>query len=176
MKDKNYCLRIEGMCPHKISKTKKTCFIIIPYEELHSKNIEKMLKSAVTSVFKLTPVIGKNLKRLGSSDMYCTRVCRPIKEATQCIADLTYKNTNVGFEIAVAQSFEKPVIITRYITQNKGLTDEEKELIDKLKQKGEIQCSEVPNDVPADINGIFRVDYKNETELKRKLKEAFYPR
>ena len=173
MVDKIFCGRINGNCPHEISKTEKTSFVITSYEELHSKEIEKMLKNAISSAFKLKPIVAKQIRSLGSSDMYCTRVCKPIQECTQCVADLTYKNTNVGFEIGVAQSFQKPVIITRYMPNTNPLTKTERTNIKKLMKKGTIQYSEMPIDVPADINAILRVEYRNETELKRKLKEGF---
>ena len=145
----------------------------MPYEELHSKTIEKMLKNAVKNVFKLKPVLSKGIRKVGSSDMYCNRVCKPIQECAQCIADLTYKNTNIGFEIGIAQNYQKPVIITRYIPKIPKLTKSDIKILKSFNKKGKIQYSEMPIEIPADINGVFRVDYKNGKELKSKLKEGF---
>ncbi len=172
MVEKNFCMRFGYDCPHKISKTKKNCFIMMAYEEFYSKQIEKMLKNAVKSILKLNPILAKQVQHFGSTDLYCTKVCKPIREAFRCIADLTYNNTNVGFEIAVAQGWEKPVIITRYIPKDFNIKNEEEKVLKKLKNKGAIQYSKVPQNISGDFGGIFRIDYSNETELKRKLKEA----
>lgn len=173
MAEKKFCVRIDGECPHEISKTKKNCFIIMAYEESHSKEIEKILKKAIKSILKLKPILAKHIKHSGSTDLYCTKVCKPIKEATYCIADLTYNNTNVGFEIAVANSFDKPVIITRYIPKKLKIKPEDEKVLKKLKHKGAIQYSEIPNKISGDFGGLLRIDYNSERELKKKLKEAF---
>lgn len=89
---------------------------------------------------------------------------------------MTYKNTNIGFEVAVAQSFEKPVIITRYMPKTVEVTGKDKATLKRLRKKGAIQYSKMPIEVPADITSVYRVDYKNESELKRKLKEGFSPK
>ena len=46
MTEKDYCFKIDGTCPHRISKTKKNCFIMMPYDQFYSDEIEKMLKKA----------------------------------------------------------------------------------------------------------------------------------
>lgn len=146
------------------------------YEEYYSNEIEKLLRNSVKKVFKLKPVLAKKVKQKGSTEMYCTRVCRPIKEATLCIADLTYNNTNVGFEIGVAQELHKPVIITRYIpkiSKKVQLKPSEDKSLQKLKKRGILQYSKVPYKIPSDVGGIFRVDYKDEKDLMKQLKEGF---
>jgi len=146
------------------------------YEEVFSPKIEKMLKNAVGKVLKLNPILAKDLRQQGSADLFCTRVCRPIKEATECIVDLTYANTSAGFELGIAQGFKKPVIVTRYMSGKKSLTNEEKKLLKelpKLKEKGIIQFFEIPCQIPADISSVYRIDYKNEKELQEGLKKGF---
>ncbi len=173
MKEKTYCPKIDAICPHKISKTKNTCFIMMAYNQTYSKKIETMLKNATEKILKYKPVLAKNLKHKGSTDMFCTTVCRPIKESTICIADLTYINTNVGFELATAQSLQKPVIITQFDPTKKELTKEELKILNDAKKKGKIQYSEIPNTLPSDVQGMIRIRYSSEVELKRKLKEGF---
>ena len=172
MEQKDFCERIEGKCPHKISKVSKDCFIMMAYNNAHSKEIERILKKVIKSVLKLSPVLAKNIKHIRSTDLYCTKVCKPIRKSTHCIADLTYNNTNVGFEIAIAHKWGKPVIITRYLPEKLKIKDDDKKILEKLKNKGAIQYSEIPNTISGDFGGIFRIDYSNESELKEKLKEA----
>lgn len=173
MVEKDYCVKIDGLCPHSISKTKKQCFIIMAYEQHFSDKIKDILKNGVREVYGLDPILSKEIRKKGSSDMYCTKVCRPIRQATLCVADLTYNNTNVGYEIAIAQKFNKPVIITRYKKCEGTLTSEDYDFLTQLKNSGIIQYSLVPNDIASDVQGIFIVEYRDETELKRKLKEGF---
>lgn len=174
MTSKDYCSRIDGTCPHKISTTKNTCFIMMSYNELFSENIEKMLKRIVENYLKLTPILAKDIRHTGSTDMFCTKVCRPIKESTYCIADFTYENSDVGFETSIAHNCKKPVIITRYIPQLENLTEVQKTLLEEIRKKGIIQYSMVPNKIDdSDIQGIFRIDYSTEKELKQKLLSNF---
>lgn len=173
MIDKDYCVKIDGACPHKISKTKKQCFVIMAYKQYYSDEIENIFKTVVKNVYGLDPILSKDIRQRGSSDMYCTKVCRPIRQATICIADLTYNNTNVGYEIAIAQKYNKPVIITRFTPFGEEITEDEMDLLNNLEDRGVVQYSYVPNEIASDIQGIFRVDYRNERELKRKLKEGF---
>ena len=173
MSKKRFCQRIGGDCPHVISKNKKNCFIMMAYNHPYSPKIEAILKRAIKLAFKLKPELAKNIKQTQSGDMYCKTVCRPINEATLCIADFTYNNSNVGFEFGIAQGMDKPVIVTRYMPKEVKLTKAEKSFLKKVRLKGAIQYSEVPYNIPADISGIFRVDYSNEDELKKKLKEGF---
>jgi hypothetical protein len=173
MTEKTFCAKINGKCPHKISKSKKTCFIMMAYEELNSKKIEKMLTLAVKKAIKVRPILSKSIKITGSCDLFCNRVCRPIREATYCISDLTYKNTNVGFEIGIAQKYDKPVIITKYVVKKVKIKTKEKTLLEKLKKNGAIQYTEMPVEIPADITAIHRIEYKSDLELRKKLKETF---
>lgn len=173
MVDKNYCFKIDGSCPHRISRTKKQCFIIMAYDQCYSNIIESIFRNAIKEVYGLDPILSKDIKHRGSSDMFCTKVCRPIQQATLCIADLTYNNTNVGYEIAIAQKFNKPVIITRYTATGNSLTDADKITLDDFAGRGIIQFSYLPNKIASDIQGIFRIDYTSEKELKQKLKDEF---
>ena len=170
----NYCHRLEIDCPHKISKTAKICFIIMAYEELYSENIEKILKKAIKSVLKLNPILAKGIKKRGSTDLFCTKVCKPIKESTYCVVDATYTNTNVGIEYALAQGFKKPVILTMYKPKIKSdISPEDLKVLTKLRKKGNIQYFEMPVGVPSDVKAIFSAEYKDEKELKKKLKQNF---
>jgi hypothetical protein len=143
------------------------------YEENRSKLIEKILKHAAKKALKCEPVLAKNIKKKGSTDLFCTRVCKPIQESTYCIVDVTYKNTNVGLEYATAQGFNKPVIVTKYIpdTTNK-LEKKELAILRKLKEKDKIQFAVLPLGIPSDISGKTYIEYPNELELLRKIREA----
>lgn len=172
MDEKNethYCQRIEAACPHKFSKANKTCFIMMSYTQVYSEKIEAMLRKVVKNVLHLEPILAKDLKQQGSSDVFCTRICRPIKEARLCLADVTYTNTNVGFEMGISQELSKPVIITIYTPKKIEIKEKDKTVLDKLQRQGIIQYSEVPANIPSDITGIFRVEYKDYTELYDRL-------
>jgi len=170
-----HCPRIEASCPHQIANANptKTCFIIMAYEERFSEEIENILSNAIKKSLNFNPVLAKGLKKGGSTDIFCTRVCKPIIESLYCILDCTYKNTNIGIEYATAQKFGKPVIITKYKPKKIiKLTGEEEKILEKLKKKGAIQYSKIPLDVPTDISGIFYIEYSGEEELNKKLLEA----
>jgi len=172
--DKDVCARFDAKCPHPINEEKKVCFIMMAYDKPYSKKIEIILKKSVKVAFKLEPKLSKNIKQTGSGDMYCKTVCRPIRESTLCIADLTYNNTNIGFEFGVAQELKKPVIITVYKPKKQiKLGKKAFEELKKLEKKGAIQFSEVPQKIPSDMGGMLRVEYSSEEELIKKLKEQF---
>lgn len=172
---KIYCPRIEAFCPHQVdSKTTNTCFIMMAYEEIYSPKIEKILNKATKDVLKLKPVLAKDLKKGGSTDVFCTRICKPIIESFTCILDCTYNNTNIGIEYATAQRLGKPVIVTRYIpNKTNKISKKEKNTLDELKKKGVIQYSVMPIKVPSDISGIYYISYSTETELFKELKGKF---
>jgi len=172
MEQKDFCERIDEKCPHKISKISKDCFVMMAYKETYSKEIERILKKVIKSVLKLNPILAKNIKHTGSTDLYCTKVCKPIRKSAQCVADLTYNNTNVGFEIAIAHKWGKPVIITRYMPKKTKIEKDDEKVLKRLKTKGAIQYSETPHTISGDFGGMFRIDYSSALELKQKLKEA----
>lgn len=166
------CSRIKAICPHGIS-SKKTCFIMMAYNESYSSAIEGMLKKAVTKVLKLRPVLAKSSKIFGSTDLFCTRVCKLIMESTCCIADLTYNNTNVGIEIETAHGSDKPVIVTQYIPdrRKKIIRQEDKKTLKRLSKANLVQYSTLPLEVASDLAGLFYIRYKDQNDLIKQLRE-----
>ncbi len=177
-KDNKNCPRIQGVCPHLKKKplNKRTCFVMMAYEEKCSPDIESMLKKAIINVLKVEPVLAKDVKSLGG-DMFCITVCKEIIESEYCIVDITYKNTNVGIEYAVAQySFNKPVVITQYAPKKTkgsriGLEENEKMVLEKLKKRGLIQYCTLPL-TTSDLIGISYIKYSDEQELEEGLRKA----
>jgi len=143
------------------------------YEQLHSKKIEKMLIGAALKAIKMKPILAKETRLRGSTDVYCTKVCKPIKQSTICIADLTYNSINVGLECGVAQHFEKPIIVTTYKPRKTGqITNRENRILKKLKKSGAIQYLPLPYH-PPDFASLFRVEYSNKAELISGLRNGF---
>lgn len=143
------------------------------YSEKYSKKIERMLKIAVRDVLRSKPILAKDLKTESSSDLFCTRVCKPIRESSLCIVDLTYNNINVGFEYGRSLGFDKPCIITRFVFNAKQMKKGEIESLSKLKRDDKIQVSILPFNIPPDFESIFRVDYSTQKELNDKIRGAF---
>jgi len=170
---KIYCPRRGSDCPYKIS-AKKICFVAMAYNEIDSPIIEKILKKAVIRAFKLKPILAKELKTLGSTELFCTKVCKPILESTYCIADVTYNNTNVGLEVGTAHGFDKPVFVTQYVPdkKNKTITSKEKRSVERLKKAGKLQYSILPLKMVSDLAGIFYIEYTNQNDLVKKLKDS----
>ena len=167
------CPRIDGKCPHETTTDKNKCFIVMAYEQLYSDKIETMLSNAAEKVFESEPILAKNIKHKSSMDLYCTKVCRPIKQSTICLVDVTYNSINVGLEYSVAQNFKKPVIVTKYLPQKiPKISEEERESLEKIKGRGSIQYLDLPYH-PPDFASLYRVDYKNEKELIKKLENEF---
>ncbi|MCZ7383578.1 MAG: hypothetical protein O8C63_02385 [Candidatus Methanoperedens sp.] len=143
------------------------------YNEFFSQDIEKMLRWSVKSE-EITPILAKDLKTKGSVELFCNTVCRPIRESRYCIVDLTYDNTSVGYEWALAEKFEKPVIATLYKPKiRKVSNDVERKCKDKLKEKGIIKYPAVRKEVPADFRGLYIIKYTNKNTLKDELKKHF---
>lgn len=167
-----YCPRTEANCPHRVS-AKKICFVIMAYTELYSSDIEKMLKRAVINVLKLKPILAKDSKKFGSTQLFCTKVCKHIIESTCCMVDVTYNNTNVGIEIATAHGFDKPIIITQYIPnkKNKEIKKDERKMLERLRKTDLLQYSVLPLDMVSDLSGIFYIRYKDQSDLIKQLKE-----
>jgi len=170
------CPKNEGICSHfnPKSRNKRTCFIMMAYEEECSPIILRILKNA-TKVLNLKPVLAKEVKGAGSKDMFCTKICQKILESTYSIADFTYKNNNVGFECGLAQGlWEKPVIITQYISpkQKKPIKVDDKKVLKKLSEAGMIQYSPLPLDIPSDLSSVYYFKYSSEVELKNEFKKV----
>jgi len=172
-KTKFKCPRFNIDCPHKISAIKNTCFIIVSYDNIHSKKIESYLMEASKKALRLKPVVARKIKQTSSADLYCTKVCKPIQEATACIIDLTYNNTNVGFEYGFAQTLGKPIIHTKFITDVPHLKPSEEKILKEIKRRGSIQYTVLPYRPPADFSGVVRVEYKNKNDLISQLKSDF---
>lgn len=87
------------------------CFVLMPFEDPFTSYYEKILK----------PTIEKcGLLALRADDVYGTRtimsdIWRSIKNADLLIADLTFRNPNVLYELGLSHAINKKVII---ITQN----------------------------------------------------------
>jgi hypothetical protein len=167
---KDFCTRIQGACPHS-RKNKEFCFIMMAYDEFYSKEIEEMLKWSIST--EATPKLAKDFRTKGSVDMFCVTVCKPIKESRFCIADVTYDNTSVGYEWALAEKFDKPVIATLYQPKIKSFNDSEKISRDKLIQKGVIRYPAIRKDFPGDFRALLTIKYKNRDILKKNLEKNF---
>lgn len=168
---RDYCSRFQGDCKHPL-KNDGTCFIIMSYEDYHSETIEKIIRGAIKSN-DVTPKTSKDFKTKGSADMFCTRVCKPIRECNFCIADVTYDNTSVGFEWALAEKFDKPVIATLYQPTKTLLEPDEIKFKTKLKNKGVIKYPPLRKEVPGDFRGLMTIKYKNKDGLESQLKNQF---
>lgn len=168
---KDFCPRFQSDCQHPL-KRNDTGFIIMAYDEYHSETIEQILREGIKSI-GYTPKLSTDFKTQGSADMFCTRVCKPIRESSICIADVTYDNTSVGFEWALSEKFEKPVIATLYLPKKTPLEPDEKKYKKILKKKGLIKYPPIRKDIPGDFQGLMVIKYKSKNELVSQLKSKF---
>ena len=82
-------------------------FVIIPYKGSFIDIYERALRPAVEHA-NLESVIAKDEWFTGPIS---EKIFQFIKESTVCIADLTEANPNVMYEVALAHSFGKPVVL-----------------------------------------------------------------
>jgi len=92
----------------------KFCFVISPIGEEgsekrgHADNVfEKLIKPSLEK-FKISPVRADHIKKPGliTNDMF-----KLIFSTDLCIAVLSYHNPNVFYELAIAQSCQRPIIL-----------------------------------------------------------------
>jgi hypothetical protein len=83
------------------------CFVIMPFKEPLNGYYKKILVPAIKK---------SNLKAIRADEVYGTRaiikdIVSQIKKSRLIIADLTWRNPNVVYELGIAHAFGKPVII-----------------------------------------------------------------
>ncbi|TET19843.1 hypothetical protein E3J74_05080 [Candidatus Bathyarchaeota archaeon] len=88
-----------------------TCFIIMPFNPTFQSEYESIIRPAVEAV-KLTPI---RADEIYSRPRVTADIWKGLRSARIVIAELTGKNTNVFYEVGLAHSLGKPVII---ITRN----------------------------------------------------------
>ncbi|HUT34866.1 MAG TPA: hypothetical protein VNE39_15360 [Planctomycetota bacterium] len=84
-----------------------TVFVMIPYRD----TFRETYRTAIEPVLKangLEPVVGENHVTPGPVD---EQIVASIRDARFCVADLTGPNPNVVYEVALAHSLRKPVIL-----------------------------------------------------------------
>ena len=148
------CLIFGRPCHKTDIGQREQCFIIMDYKGAHSSSIKDVLRISVQKAFSLKPVLASEVKLPWSKDMFCDKICEPIRRSKLSIADITYDNTNVGFEIGISQMMGVPVIITFH-------KEWREETIG-----GKIDFSIIP----ADFAGRYVVPYSNHEDLTQKLK------
>lgn len=83
------------------------CFVLMPFKDPFDNIYNKILKPTIKKV---------GLKPVRADEIYGTRaviedINHEIREATAIIADVTGKNTNVNYELGIAHTLERPVVI-----------------------------------------------------------------
>ena len=105
-----YCPWIDKECK-EVFETRDQCFIIYDYEMDESDRFEKTV-SAIVKNKGLEPKIAKHVEKPQATGVFCTRICKEVRQSELCIADISRKNTNVGLEIGIAWRFDVPVLLT----------------------------------------------------------------
>lgn len=137
-----YCPWIDKECK-EVFKTKDQCFIIYDYEIEESDRFEETVLEIVNRK-GLEPKIAKYVEKPQSTAVFCTRICKEIRQSKLCIADISKENTSVGLEISIAWRFNVPILLT-------------------------IRESDV-NKAPFDLSAFhFSVIYKDIYDLREKL-------
>lgn len=88
-------------------ETSDNCFVIMPFKEPLNGYYKKILIPAIKK---------SNLKAIRADEVYGTMaiikdIVSQIKKSRLIIADLTWRNPNVAYELGIAHAFGKPVII-----------------------------------------------------------------
>ena len=103
------------------TKFEDVCFIICPIGSEGSearKNSDSVLKHIITPVLKETgykPIRADHIDDLG---IITTQIVHYILKSPLVIADLTFKNPNVFYELAIRHMVKKPVILIRKIGES----------------------------------------------------------
>jgi hypothetical protein len=85
----------------------RKCFVMMPFDPMFNGVWEHVLRPAVTA-------LGDDCKRADdffSPGPILNDVLKSIREADYLIADLTGKNANVFYELGIAHTLGKPVIL-----------------------------------------------------------------
>ncbi|HUU62963.1 MAG TPA: hypothetical protein VMX96_03470 [Dehalococcoidia bacterium] len=84
-----------------------SCFVIMPFSATFNDEYEKVIKPAVESA-GLVPIRGDEIY---SRPKVMEDIWKALRSARIVVAELTGKNTNVFYEVGLAHTISKPVII-----------------------------------------------------------------
>ena len=93
---------------------KRKCFIIGPIDQEESKireEADKLFEEIIAPVMEMCNFEAYRSDHLDEPGQITEQVYQHIKSASLCIADLTNHNSNVFYELAFADTLDKPVII-----------------------------------------------------------------
>jgi len=95
------------------NKEPKKCFVIMPFgdETQEEKLIQDMYELAVKEAVKLEAYSCSRSDEITQTGMVLEQIVKSISEADAVIADLTFSNPNVMYELGMAHAFAKPVIL-----------------------------------------------------------------
>ena len=103
-----YCARRGAPCSQQISPSPKLIFVLMPFEKeftnLYHLAIRPSAQQAGFSVQRADEIVG-------STEIWCGKICKTIQEARLVIADITHANANVFYELGVCHGVEKEVLL-----------------------------------------------------------------
>jgi len=127
---KPYCFKTADECRHKVREEPDLVFVLMPSAE-ESADVYQTIKG----IWR-----GLGLRCLRSDEIFhtreimCVAICQNIQRAQFIVADVTGKDPNVFYELGIAHTLGKPVIL---ITQRL-------------------------EDVPFDLRAMFHIHYGND--------------
>lgn len=88
-------------------KPRDTCFVMMPFEEPYETYFQKIYRPAILKA-GLNPMRASDLFR---PSVIVSDIWDMIQQAKICLADLTTRNANVFYELGLAHSIGKPVVL-----------------------------------------------------------------
>jgi hypothetical protein len=94
--------------------------LILSYSGALSPTIIRWLKETIRRELgallqaEIRVVTVAELDAVPDGEVFCDRVCQGIRTAAVRVIDISYDNTNVGYELALCQNSGRPAFITMY--------------------------------------------------------------
>lgn len=102
------CFRTAENCNLIINYAKNKIFVLMPFDtkfdDLYQIGIKETLQNLGYKCSRADEIFHTH-------DIVCHGICKPIREASCIIADMSNKNANVFFELGLAYGFEKEVLL-----------------------------------------------------------------
>ena len=183
-----FCHRIGGECPHKIYRDPNYIFVLMPFE--NSRSIYATIKRAVEGIPDHNFSCERADMRYTSFQIWCEKICQPVRRAKYVIVDVTGRNANVFYEmgfthalgltqtIIISQKIEdapfdvRDLQVIEYTEKDfpKLEEDLQRAILD-LEEKGKdpLQAAQTVDEMISELKKQLREEEKRSTEFKREL-------
>jgi len=109
MRQKPYCFKVGGECPHDIAQDPKLVFVLMPFEPEFDAVYQQGVKPAIEGDSVCMLCLRAD-EIFHVHDIMC-QICQNIRRARFVVVDMTGRNPNVFYELGLAHAFAKEVVL-----------------------------------------------------------------